>query len=133
MESEELKVVRAFIEAINRRDLAGLAALMTEDHVFVDSEGTVASGREALVPGWRQYFEMFPDYRVEVESTFQQGSRLAAFGSWTATYAGKDGPVPENAVGGPAAWQAVVEGGRIKFWQVYADHTRTWQVINRSK
>ena len=132
MESEELKVVRAFIEAINRQDVTALSALMADDHVFVDSVGTVESDREAMVPGWRQYFSMFPDFRIEVESTFQQGSRLAVFGSWSATYAGKDGPVPDNAVGGPAAWQAVVEGGKVKFWQVYADHTKTWQVINRS-
>ena len=40
-------VVLAFNEAINGRDLATLAGLMTESHRFIDSEGATVDGRNA--------------------------------------------------------------------------------------
>jgi ketosteroid isomerase-like protein len=51
-----LTVAQKFVERINAADVAGLAALMTEDHRFVDSLGNEVSGREAapdLGGGWR--------------------------------------------------------------------------------
>ena len=82
-------------------------------------------GRETVLTGWRQYLGMFPDYRITVDSMLQSGATVAVFGSWSGTYTGKRGFRPENTLSGPAAWQAQVEGGRIKTWQVYADHTKT--------
>ncbi|MDF1500968.1 MAG: nuclear transport factor 2 family protein [Anaerolineales bacterium] len=37
--NDPIQVVAAFNDSINRRDLNGLAALMSEDHVFIDSNG----------------------------------------------------------------------------------------------
>lgn len=130
-DSPELAAVRAFIAAINAHDVAALEALMTEDHTFVDPVGTVVSGRVAMASGWRQYLVYFPDYMIRGEVLLQDRGTVAVFGSWTATYAGKGGLLPKNAVGGPAAWRAVVADGRIKIWQVVADHSRTIEVMKR--
>jgi ketosteroid isomerase-like protein len=132
-DSPEVATVKAFIAAINTQDLAALSALMPDDHEFVDSGGTTVSGRETMLAGWRHYFAMFPDYRIRVDLMLQDGAIVAAFGSWSATYAGKRGPASENAVGGPAVWRALVEDARIKTWQVYAYHTKTTEVIKRSE
>jgi len=46
-----LQVAQKFVERINAADVAGLAALMTEDHRFIDSLGNVVTGREAMKAG----------------------------------------------------------------------------------
>ena len=122
--------MRAFVAAINRRDASLVCSLMTEDHTFVDSLGTVARGREGMEEGWTEYFRMFPDYRVELEEFVQDGSVVAAFGSASGTYNGRRGLVRENRIGMPAAWKAVVEDGKIRFWQVYADWTEGCRIID---
>jgi predicted enzyme related to lactoylglutathione lyase/ketosteroid isomerase-like protein len=133
MDSPEIVTVKAFIAAINNQDFAALAALMPENHTLVDSGGTTVTGRETMLAGWPQYFAMFPDFKIRAELFLQDGAIVAVFGSWSATYSGKRGPVPENAVSGPAAWRALVEGGQIKMWQVYADHTKTVEVMKRNE
>jgi ketosteroid isomerase-like protein len=123
MLSSPTEVVRAFIAAINGRDSRQIAGLMTENHTFVDSLGRMESGREQMTAGWDEYFRLFPDYRIEVETLLAQGQIVAVFGSASGTYNGKRGLVPENRIEMPAAWRAVVQEGKVKHWQVYADWT----------
>ena len=59
-----MTLLKEFAARINAGEAAGLAALMTEDHRFVDATGAVHAGRETMTAGWRQYFGMFPDYRI---------------------------------------------------------------------
>jgi len=63
-------VARAFVGAINRQDVEGLAGLMTPGHRFVDSLGGVTEGREKMRAGWVGYFRMVPDFEVVVEESF---------------------------------------------------------------
>ncbi len=129
MPLSETGVVRAFIGAINRRDLAEISALMSADHIFVDSSGGTVSGREAMASAWTRFFASFPDYRIHVESILDDGPLVAVFGTASGTYAGRRGLVAENRVVMPAAWRAVVEDGRVKLWQVYADWTEGQRVM----
>ena len=133
MESKEISIVRDFIAAINQGNAAQLSSLMTEDHTFVDSQGTIDTGRENMMKGWKEYFRMFPDYKVEIQSILQDGNLVAAFGSASGTYSGRRGLVPENRIEMPAAWRAIVENGKIKVWQVYADWTKGYNIINEDK
>ena len=133
MESIEIAVVRAFITAINQGDSSRLSNLMTEVHTFVDSGGKVVSARENNTKSWDGYFRMFPDYRMEVQSLLQDGDLVAVFGSASGTYNGKRGPVPENKIEMPAAWKAIVENGKIKLWQVYADWTEGYRIIDEDR
>jgi len=126
-------VVRAFIGAINRRDLTEMSALMAEDHIFVDSTGRTTSGRDAMTSAWARFFEILPDYRIQVESVLDDGPLVAVFGSAAGTYAGGRGPIAENRIVMPAAWRAVVEDGRVKLWQVYADWTEGQRVIAQDR
>jgi ketosteroid isomerase-like protein len=61
-----LAAVQRFVTNINAHDIVGLSAMMTPDHQFVDSLGLVVSGRETMREGWRQYFQMVPDYHMDV-------------------------------------------------------------------
>jgi len=133
MDSNEIDVVKAFIAAINKGDISRLTGLMTEDHTFVDSGGKTESGRDNMTQGWSQYFRMFPDYKIEVQSMLQEGGLVAIFGYASGTYNGKRGLVPENRIEMPAAWKAIVENGKIKLWQVYADWTEGSKIIDEDK
>ena len=124
-----IATVKAFAAAINQGDAAQLAELMTEDHTFVDSGGTVESGRSKMMSGWHEYFQMFPDYRVELDCILQDGDLVAAFGTARGTYNGNRGLVAANVIEMPAAWKAIVENGKIKYWQVYADWSEGGRII----
>lgn len=133
MTSNEIDVVAAFIAAINRHVLSEISGLMTEDHTFVDSGGGSQSGRENMTAGWKEYFRMFPDYRIQIENILADKGLVAVFGSASGTYNGKRGLVPENRIEMPAAWRAVVVKGKVKQWQVYADWTEGSKIINDDK
>ncbi len=133
MESKELTAVKAFIKAINAQDVAAMKSLMTEDHAFIDADGGVQAGRNVMAQNWREYFRMFPDYTIHVDDIIQKDNLLAIFGETSGTYAGTHGPQPENKVGGPAAWKVMVERGKIKLWQVYADYSGTIEVMQNQK
>jgi ketosteroid isomerase-like protein len=129
MTSSEIDVVKAFIAAINRRSPSEISDLMTEDHIFVDSGGRIESGRQNMIAGWNGYFRMFPDYKMRVETILGDGGLVAVFGSASGTYNGKRGSVPENRIEMPAAWRALVQNGKVKHWQVYADWTEGAKTI----
>jgi len=133
MESNEISIARAFIAAINQGDVSQLSSLMTEDHTFVSSQGTIDSGRENMTKGWEEYLRMFPDYKVEIQNILQDGNLVAAFGYASGTYNGRRGLIPENRIEMPAAWKAIVENGKIKVWQVYADWTEGSKIINEDE
>jgi ketosteroid isomerase-like protein len=117
------EVVGAFIAAINRRSPAEIAELMAENYTFVDSTGVVESGRQKMSAGWKEFFRLFPDYAMQVETILVQGEVVAVFGSVSGTYNGKRGLVSENNIAMPAAWRGVVQNGKVARWQVYADWT----------
>ena len=133
MDPKEIAIVKTFIEATNLGDVSQIANLMTEDHTFVDSGGKVVSGRDNMTKGWIGYFRMFPDYKIEVQNILHEGNLVAVFGSACGTYNGKRGLVPENRIEMPAAWKAMVENGKIKLWQVYADWTEGCKRIEEDK
>jgi ketosteroid isomerase-like protein len=121
--------VLAFLEQINARNVDGLCALMTEDHVFVDGLGNRMQGREVMRNGWAGYFRMFPDYRVSHTDIFSEGDVVAAFGSAEGTLAVKEELPKENHWSVPAAWRAVVRDGLIAEWQVYADNQSARKIM----
>ncbi|MGA2809000.1 MAG: nuclear transport factor 2 family protein [Terracidiphilus sp.] len=115
-------VARAFVRAINRQDLEGLAALMAPEHRFVDSLGAVVEGREAVLAAWAGYFRMVPDYSIAVEETLCDGAIVVMLGVAQGTYALAGELKVENRWETPAAFRAFVEDGLVAEWRVYADN-----------
>ena len=117
-----LELARRFVERINAHDPDGLAALLTVDHRFIDSLGGESGGRETLRDGWRQYFRLVPDYRVDVVRAFIDEPEVVLVGTAGGTYTA-DGQLDlSNAWSTPAAWRALVRDGLVAEWQVYADN-----------
>lgn len=113
-------VVTNFAARINEHDPAALSELVTDDHAFVDALDSRISGRGTMRSAWEQYFELVPDYWVEIEQTFENGPHVALFGSAGGTYAGAS--PGQGAWRTPAAWLAEVRGGKVALWRVYADN-----------
>ena len=120
-----VETVVAFFDAINQRDPDKLAALMTEDHIFIDSLGASVRGREKMRAGWGAYFAMCTDYRVSHEDIFHTGSIVAAFGS-------AGGAIREIKWQTPAAWRVVVLDGLIQEFRVYADNKPVYDILAKS-
>jgi len=127
-----IETVLQFLARINDRDVDRLAALMTEDHVFIDSLGQAVRGREKMRAGWRGYFAFCPDYWVSHEEIFADGNRVAVFGSAGGTIASSEKLPPENKWRTPAGWLAIVENGLVKEWRVYADNKPVYDIMVKS-
>jgi ketosteroid isomerase-like protein len=115
-------VGRRFVDAVNRHDLDALASLLAPAHLFVDSLGRRLSGREPVLAAWRGYFELVPDYALEIRREMAAGAELAYFGTASGSLAVRGALVPESAWSTPFAARARIEGDRLLEWQVYADN-----------
>ena len=124
-----LEIARAFVDRINAHDVPGFAALMTEDHRFVDSLGNVVDGREAMRSGWVAYFGIVPDYRLAPEQWLADRSTLVMLGTASGTY-GPDGSLnPTQRWATPVACRATVRGNLVAEWRVYADNEPIRQLM----
>jgi ketosteroid isomerase-like protein len=131
MPADCIATCQAFIRAINGHCIDDLRALMSDDHVFVDSQDKSVSGREAMLTAWSAYFGMFPDFRIEADTMITGGGTVAIFGHASGTFSGRRGPTPEARITMPAAWRVIVSEGKIKVWQVYADWSEGMKIIER--
>jgi hypothetical protein len=111
-------VVVSFIDCINRRDLDGLAALMSDDHTLVVLDEAPLVGRAANVSAWRGYFSSFPDYVIHPRHLAAAGARVAVLGSTTGSHLGLP---DEEEMGLGVIWLADAVDGRVSRWQVADD------------
>jgi ketosteroid isomerase-like protein len=118
------EIFQQFVAAINSHDVGTLVALMTSDHVFVDGLGSRIEGADRMEAGWRHYFEMCPDYRIETEHVVADGPTVLAAGQAGGTIRGIAWRIP-------AAWLAVVRDGLIREWRVFADNKPVYDILAR--
>jgi ketosteroid isomerase-like protein len=128
-----LETAKAFVEAINSCDADRLAEWMTEDHIFVDSDGQKYPGRERMRNGWRDYFSMVPDYKIEIIESFEQDHMVVFLGNAEGTFSEGGKLEKQNHWKVPAAWRAVVEGRKVALWQVYVNPEPMNKIVLRIK
>ena len=126
------KIFDDFVEAINGHNVDTICSLMTGDHRFIDSAGNEAVGKEQMRAGWTGYFQLFPDYRIEITAVFMDGDTVGAFGFASGTFKGLSDK-QENYWRLPASWKAVLTGDKIQLWQVYADSKIPYDIIDKNK
>lgn len=122
------ETILAFIDRINAHDPEGLAALMSDDHTFIDAHANQVRGKEKMLAGWLGYFAWFPDYYIEVTDVFEDGDSLALFGFAGGSFQNK----PTESWRLPAAWKTEVKDGRVTLWQVFADTKIPFEIIERN-
>jgi len=126
------KTIYDFADAINKHDIDKICSLMTDNHQFIDAHGNEVFGKDKMKAGWMGYFQLFPDYKIEITDLFSKGNTLAAFGFASGTYPGKKTDHNENFWRLPASWKAIVADSKIKLWQVYADSKIPFDIISKN-
>jgi ketosteroid isomerase-like protein len=109
-----------FNEHINRQDVDGLAALMTDDHAFIDTAGHAVHGKSACLEAWREFFKLFPDYRNVFDRLIVQDNRVVVVGRSTCS---------DRRLNGPALWASTARDGRLAEWRVYEDTPNNRRVL----
>lgn len=107
-----ITIVKAFNDCIHNQDIDGLAALMSEDHTFIDRDGSSHGPKSHMTEGWKQFFEMFPLYKNTFTELKADENRVFVLG-----YAYWSEKEPYD----PVIWTAKIENNLITEWRVYED------------
>lgn len=120
-----------FVAAINSHNVDNICNLMADDHLFIDSQGNKLAGKDTMKHAWKGYFEMFPDYTIEIAETLENENIVVLLGYAEATY--KNLKTEDNSKHWkvPAAFRAEISENKIKLWQVYADNSPAFNIINK--
>ena len=106
------EAVIKFNDCINRKDIAGLSSLMADDYTFIDTANDVFFGKPRGIAIWSAFFRQFPDYRNVFGKFEVRGPTVLITGHSECSF---------RELEGPAIWTAVVRGGKVAEWRVYAD------------
>ena len=101
-----------FNDCINARHIDGLAALMSDDHTFIDAVGSIIVGKAACLDAWRGFFATFPDYQNHFTEVTAHDVTVSMLGHSTCSY---------ELLNGPAIWTARVVDEQVAEWHVYED------------
>ena len=124
------ETVLNFVKAINDHDIDKISDLMSEDHTFIDGYGNKQIGKVGMKNGWQSYYQMFPDYIIEITDVIEHKSIFALFGFASGTYTTIKDKSDNNFWRTTAAWKAIVQDKKIKLWQVFCDYTKLMEIIN---
>jgi ketosteroid isomerase-like protein len=127
------EIVLTFVKAINEHDADKIFDLMSDDHVFIDGYGNRQDGRNGMKESWQNYYQLFPDYGVEITESIENDSVVGLFGYASGTYNINNEMTNINFWKTTAAWKAIVENQKIKLWQVYCDYTRLMEIIKKEQ
>lgn len=122
-----------FVKAINDHEVDEIINLMSEDHIFIDAVNNKSVGKKGMKKGWEGYYELFPDYQIEISDITENVSTVGLFGYISATYKNLTNKLNSNFWRTPASWKAIVENNKIKHWQVYCDYSSLFKIIEKNK
>ena len=113
-----IAIAISFIDAINRRDLASLDALMTEDHALVVFDEPPLEGRAANMDAWDGYLTSYPNYIIHPYTFGVDGTQVAIVGTTTGSHLGLP---DEDEMSEMLVWLADVRGDKLARWTLVAD------------
>jgi ketosteroid isomerase-like protein len=124
MQERAADTLDRWLSAINAHDVDALVALMSPDHLFIDSLGNRISGMVTMEAGWRGYFAMCPDYWIVKQLALGAGDTLLLSGE-------AGGTINSRLWRTPAAWRVLARDGRVLEWQVFADNRPVYEILER--
>jgi len=125
-------IVIRFVKAINDHDVDEIINLMSEDHIFIDAKDNKSVGKKGMKEEWEGYYELFPDYQIEISDIIENVSTIGLFGYVSATYKNLTNKLNSNFWRIPASWKAIVKNNKIKHWQVYCDYSSLFKIIEKN-
>ncbi len=126
-----LEVADSFVAAINSREVNRLVNLMTPEHMFVDADGSEHVGRDQMKSGWQEYFDLVPNFQIQVSDRFDENDTVVLLGRASGTFEQKGQLKPENHWSVPAAWRVVVDSDLVAVWQLYANQHVMHEILER--
>ena len=124
-------VIHRFVDAINAHDIDAIYDLMTDDHCFIDTGGSVVEGRDEMNKSWIGYFNMVPDYKIKISEVLLAEATVILLGIASGTYTTDGILKSENFWETPAAWRAEVEEDKVSEWQIYADNEPIRKIMRK--
>jgi ketosteroid isomerase-like protein len=107
--------VISFIDCINRGDVDGLGALMSDDHCLTVLDEAPVVGRAANLEAWRGYFSSFPTYVIYPSSVTETDGTVAVVGTTTGSHLDlRDEEERKIRV----IWVAEVVDGSVVSWRI---------------
>lgn len=125
-------IVNRFVKAINFHDVKEIVNLMSDDHIFIDGMDNKSVGKKGMKEAWEAYFELFPDYTIEISDITENESVIGLFGYASATYKNLKDELNSNFWRTPASWKAIAENNKVKHWQVYCDYSSLLRIIDKN-
>jgi ketosteroid isomerase-like protein len=122
--SKASEVFDQLVAAISSQNVSAIAHLLADDHVFVDALGNTMQGASTMEGAWRGYFTMCPDYWIRPAHVLAEGDLVLAAGEAGGTIDGQPWRTP-------AAWKAVIRGGQVAEWRVFADNKPVYEILAR--
>ncbi|MFX1536060.1 MAG: nuclear transport factor 2 family protein [Promethearchaeota archaeon] len=104
-------VALLYNEQINARNLAGVIALMADNHKFIDSKNRVEN-KEQMKKSWEEFFTEYPDYRNIFHTVISRDNLVIMLGNSECS---------EPVLDGPAIWTAKIENDQVAEWRIYLD------------
>ena len=126
-----LKVAGAFVAASNAGDVNRLAGLMTPEHMFVDTNGSDYVGRDQMKSNWQKYFDMVPDFQIEVSERFEDKGTVILLGRAGGTFVQNGELKRDNHWSFPAAWRGIVDSNFVAIWQLFANQHVMHEILKR--
>jgi SnoaL-like domain len=109
----------AFVNCVNHGDSAGLAALMSANHLLQVFDETPVTGRDANVRAWAGYFDAFPAYVIYPHRIVEnEGGVVAILGHTTGSHLGLTDDEEEQQT---LIWLAATSRGAISGWTLVED------------
>ena len=108
----------SFVDRINRRDLAGLSALMSESHRLEVFDETPLVGKQANLNAWRGYFDNYPHYVIHPCRIAEKHENVAILGHTTGSHLDLTDDDESKLT---LIWIATVSGGAVSRWQLIED------------
>jgi hypothetical protein len=121
------EIVLEFVNAINDHDVDKIYDLMTDGHIFIDGSGGQHIGKIGMKEGWQSYYQLFPDYNIQITDIIEDNSIIGLFGNASGSY--KNINIETNFWKTTASWKAIVKNKKIMHWQVYCDYTQLMEII----
>ena len=93
-------LVKDVVEATNSKDIDKAISLFSDDCIFEDvAPGIVCRGKEELRKFYKEVFSAFPDFNVELKSSFASGNQLCSEMILSGTHKGKMPDMPMEPTG----------------------------------
>lgn len=121
----------AFVSAINAKDIARLAELMTEEHKFIDGDGSEHVGKDGMKVGWKEHFKLIPDLTLSVSIQFEEKDTVILVGKSEGTIIDNGILKKENSWQVPSAWRVVIKSEKVSEWQLYANQCAMHEIYDR--